>query len=192
MIIYLVGLSCVGKTTIGKMLSDKLGFSFFDIDEEIEKYYKKPIERIQDEYLTIDEFREKASQVLDYVLSTNVNSVISGTPSGLKLAYLQIYKKHARNKAIISIHVKDKPGNILNRLTFYDKDSKPIKLNLDESTREKYLREIIKDYNHFKDSYKKADIQLDINSVCLESIPNLIIEKLMELNKIRKWKYTLR
>lgn len=192
MIIYLVGLSCVGKTTIGKMLSDKLGFSFFDIDEEIEKYYKKPIERIQDEYLTIDEFREKASQVLDYVLSTNVNSVISGTPSGLKLSYLQIYKKHAKNKVIISIHVKDKPENILNRLTFYDKDSKPIKLNLDESTREKYLREIIKDYNHFKDSYKKADIQLDINCVCLESIPNLIIEKLMELNKTPKWKYTLR
>ncbi len=31
MIIYLVGISCVGKTTIGKMLADKISFSFFDL-----------------------------------------------------------------------------------------------------------------------------------------------------------------
>lgn len=184
MIIYLVGASCVGKTTIGKMLSNKLGFSFFDIDEEVEKYYQKPIERIQDECLTMNGFREKASVVLDYVLSKNDNSVISGTPAGLKFSYLKIYKKHAKNKEIISIHIKDKPENILNRLCFYDKDSKPIKINLDESEKNKYLRKIVGDYNYFKDSYKRADLQLDIDNICLENIPDLIIRKLEEMNKI--------
>ena len=42
MIIYLVGISCVGKTTIGRMLAKKKNYSFFDLDEEIEKYYQKP------------------------------------------------------------------------------------------------------------------------------------------------------
>ncbi|MFA5462851.1 MAG: shikimate kinase [Dysgonamonadaceae bacterium] len=65
MIIYIVGISCVGKTTIGKMLADKIGFTFFDLNEEIEKYYKKPIKRIQDESFVMDEFRDKASVVLD-------------------------------------------------------------------------------------------------------------------------------
>jgi len=182
MIIYLVGVSCVGKTTIGKMLSDKLGYSFFDLDKETEKYYQKPIERIQDEFITMDEFRDKASVVLDYILSKNIDSVISGTPAGLKFSYLQIYKKHAKKREIISIHIKDEPENILKRLTFYDKDSKPIKIILDESKKKRYFREITKDYNYFKDSYKRADIQLDINGLCLDDIPNVIIEKLKELN----------
>ncbi len=55
MILYLVGISCVGKTTIGKMLSEKIGFSFFDLDIEIQKYYNKPIERIQDDCLTMNQ-----------------------------------------------------------------------------------------------------------------------------------------
>ncbi len=62
MIIYLVGIGCVGKSTIGKMISEKIGFTFFDLDREIEIYYKKPIERLQ-------EYREKGSVVLDNLLS---------------------------------------------------------------------------------------------------------------------------
>lgn len=69
MILYLVGMSCVGKTTIGKMLSEKIGYSFFDLDEEIQNYYEKPIERIQDECLTMNGYRKIASVVLDKLFS---------------------------------------------------------------------------------------------------------------------------
>lgn len=181
MVIYIVGVSCVRKTTIGKMLSDKLGYSFFDLDIEVEAYYQKPIERIQDEFITMNGFRDKASVVLDYILSKNIDSVIAGTPAGLKFSYLQIYKKHAKKRKMISIHIKDKPENIVNRLTFYDKDSKPIQIIMDESKKKKYLREIIKDFNYFKDSYNRADIELDINGLNLDDIPNVIIKKLMGL-----------
>ena len=34
--VLLVGVSCVGKTTIGRMLADRLGCPFLDLDEEIE------------------------------------------------------------------------------------------------------------------------------------------------------------
>ncbi|MEN9443930.1 MAG: hypothetical protein RIS47_820 [Bacteroidota bacterium] len=87
MILYLVGISCVGKTTIGKMLAQTLGFSFFDLDVEVEKYYNMPIELIQIECITIDKYREKASVVLDYLLSQNIDSVIAGTPSGLTSSF---------------------------------------------------------------------------------------------------------
>ena len=33
MIIYLVGMNCVGKTTIGRMLAETIGFTFFDLDQ---------------------------------------------------------------------------------------------------------------------------------------------------------------
>jgi len=39
-----------------------------------------------------------ASVVFDCVLSKAENSVVSGTPPGLKCSYLQIYGKHAKNR----------------------------------------------------------------------------------------------
>jgi len=133
MIIYLVGISCVGKTTIGKLLAKKIGYTFFDLDEEIEIFYKKPIEKIQNECFTMNGYREKASVVLDFLFSKNIDSVISGTPSGLKFAFLRAYKKHKADKDLYSIHIYDSFENILKRLTFYDKDSNLMKLKLDDT-----------------------------------------------------------
>lgn len=175
MIIYLVGMSCVGKTTIGEMLADKIGYSFFDLDEEIQDYYKKPIERIQDECLTMNGYREKASLVLYKLFSKNMDSVISGTPSGLKFSNLQVYKRH-KDKELISICLNDSFENVLDRLTFFDKDSNPITERLDESMKKRYLKEIIADYNFFKDSYKRADFQINIEDMNLDNIPELIMK----------------
>ena len=182
MTIYLVGACCVGKTTIGRMLSQRLGFAFYDIDEEIEKYYQKPIERIQNECLSMNGFREKGSIVLDFIFSKNDFSVVASTPSGLMHNYLRIYKKQIKRKKIVSIHIKDEPENILNRLTFYDVDSKPIRLDLNESERKKYLKSIVSDYNYFKESYKRADIQVDISGMNVDNIPDEILKILKEKN----------
>lgn len=183
MILYLVGISCVGKTTIGKMLAEKIGFSFFDLDLEIQNFYKKPIERIQDECFTMNGYREKASVVLDDLFSKNIDSVISGTPSGLKFSYLQVYKKHKAEKNLYAIYLKDSFENVLDRLTFYDKDSNLITQTLDESEKRKYLREIKADYDFFRDSYKRADHEIDINNICMLDIPNLIINELQKTIK---------
>ena len=37
MLIYLIGLPGVGKTTLGKTLSEKLNYHFLDLDADIEK-----------------------------------------------------------------------------------------------------------------------------------------------------------
>ena len=66
--IYLVGISCVGKTTIGRLLANYLDFSFYDLDDEVQKYYQKPIEILQNESFTMNEYRQKASVVLDRLL----------------------------------------------------------------------------------------------------------------------------
>jgi shikimate kinase len=178
MIIYLTGVSCVGKTTIGRMLAKKLNYSFFDIDEEIEKYYQKPIERIQDDCIGITKFREMGSKVLDLIISKNGNAVIATTPSGLKYSYYRIYKKYKIEKKIISIHIKDKPENILKRLIFFDKDSMQIEVVMNDLEMKLYKKEIINDYNYFKESFKHADLEINIDGIKLEDIPELIIKKL--------------
>ena len=191
MILYLVGISCVGKTTIGKMLAENIDFPFFDLDIEIQNFYNKPIERIQDECFSMNEYREKASKVLDLLFSKNIDSVISGTPAGLKYTYLQVYKKHKADKELYSIQINDSCENVLDRLTFYDKDSNLIIEKMDDSKKRRYLNEIKADYNFLKDSYKRADFKIDINNMSLVDIPNLIIIELQKNYKNCQLQYTL-
>lgn len=44
--IYLVGFMASGKTTIGRLLADELGWSFVDLDEDIEAAHGSPISEI--------------------------------------------------------------------------------------------------------------------------------------------------
>jgi shikimate kinase len=178
MILYIVGIACVGKTTIGKLLAEKIGYSFFDIDLDIQNFYQKPIERIQDECFTMNQYRVKASKVLDKLLSNNNDSVISGTPSGLKCSYYQVYKKHKTDKQLYSIVIKDSFENVLDRLTFFDKDSNPIIEIMDDSKKKRYLNKIKDDYNFFKESYKRADIDIIIENIPLNKVPILIINEI--------------
>ena len=180
MILYLVGISCVGKSTVGKMLAESINFTFFDLDIEIQNYYNMPIERIQDECVSMFEYRDKASEVLDILFSKNIDAVIAGTPSGLLCSYLYVYEKHKADKDLYSIHINDSCENIVDRLIFLDKDSNPIVEILDEPKKKRYLKVLKDDYDFFKDSYKRADLKVNIHNTKLEDIPNLIIKKLQK------------
>lgn len=43
---YLVGMRATGKTTVGRLLAERLGWAFFDIDEEIEHRTQKTIHEL--------------------------------------------------------------------------------------------------------------------------------------------------
>ncbi|MGD8649454.1 MAG: shikimate kinase [Desulfobacterales bacterium] len=46
--IFLTGVACVGKTTIGKKIGELLGVRFFDLDNEIERFFDTSLERLQE------------------------------------------------------------------------------------------------------------------------------------------------
>ncbi|MFL6516899.1 MAG: shikimate kinase, partial [Bacillus sp. (in: firmicutes)] len=48
--IVFIGFMGVGKTTIGKMVANKLNRDFVDIDEQIEKEYNMPVSQIFSEF----------------------------------------------------------------------------------------------------------------------------------------------
>ena len=62
--VFLTGVSCVGRTTIGRRLSELLGVGFFDLDEEIEKFFGTSIERLQNRFITMHSFREEAGKAV--------------------------------------------------------------------------------------------------------------------------------
>jgi shikimate kinase len=61
--------------------------------------------------------------------------------------------------------LKDKPENILQRITFYDIDSRPIEKHLTKKEKLLYLKEIKKDITYFRRTYARADLTVDITGL---------------------------
>jgi shikimate kinase len=142
--IFLAGVGCVGKTTVGAKLADFLGCPFFDLDVEIERFFGISIERLQNSYLTSHSFRIAASEALKHLLSRDDSRhcVIALPPSGLMGGYWTVVNK-TRDAAIAVL--KDTPENIFKRITFYDVYSRPIQKNLTAREKRHYLGQIRRD-----------------------------------------------
>jgi shikimate kinase len=159
--IFLAGVGCVGKTTIGAKLAQLLGYRFVDLDIEIEHFFGTSIERLRNRHLTSHSFRLAASQALRHVLSRedNCNCVIALPPSGLMGGYWKVVDS---TPGAIIVVLKDTPENILNRITFYDVDSNQIQRSLMDQEKARYLRQIRDDISYFSRSYKRAHASVDI------------------------------
>ncbi len=161
--IFLAGVSCVGKTTVGIKLSALLGYPFFDLDKEIERFFSMPIEHLQEKFFTMYSFRQEASKALKYLLKRedSGDSVIALPPSGLMDNYWRVVKRENGTIVVLT----DDAANILKRITFYDKDSNPIEKHLTEKEKRLYLQEIKKDITYFNRTYKRADISVHISGL---------------------------
>jgi hypothetical protein len=95
--VYLAGVSCVGKTTIGAQLAGLLVCRFFDLDIETERFFETSIERLRNRHLTSHDFRLAASQALKCVLSRedSYDWVIALPPSGLLGGLLEGCQRNA-------------------------------------------------------------------------------------------------
>jgi shikimate kinase len=161
--IFLTGVGCVGKTTIGKKMGELQGVRFFDLDNEIEIFFETSIERLQNRFLTIHSFRNEAAKALVHLLNRpeSRDCVIALPPSGLMGVSLRAIKKANGITAVVT----DKPENILERIRFYDIDSLPIEKKLTPKEKKWYLREIKKDITYFRTSYQRANLQVDISGL---------------------------
>lgn len=93
--VFLTGVSCVGKTTIGRRVSKLLDLGSFELDEEIESFFGTSIERLQSRFITMHSFREEAAKALVHLLGRGVSRecVIAMPPSGLMGGYLRVLKQ---------------------------------------------------------------------------------------------------
>ena len=104
--IFIVGISCVGKSIIGKELANELGSKFFDFDKEVELYFNKSIPQIQSQFIGNYSYRVHISIVLKKIIKENatINYVVALPPSGLRDCFLSILKKV--DCVVIALHDK--------------------------------------------------------------------------------------
>src|SRR6266571_4360355 len=156
--VSLVGVSCVGTTTIGRMLADRRGWPFFDLDDEIERHFGTSIERLQARFLTSYSYRKECAVVLERIATANSDCVIALPPSGLRDAFLRVLRRVPG----VTVAIHDTPENIMERITFYDIDSRRIDKQLTDEERILQLKEIKADISYFKRPYERADLHVTI------------------------------
>ncbi len=159
--ICIIGMPGSGKSTIGKQLSQKLKYSFFDTDEEIEKQEKI---KIKDIFSKKGEgyFRSVETALFNELI--NKNKIVISTGGGLVIQNLDKLKKSFNIYLYCSLDILTQRA-LRNNL-------RPL-LNEDTSSQMKNL------FNERKDIYNMAaDITINSNI----NPKNTINEILKELN----------
>ncbi len=152
--LFVTGVACVGKTTIGRRAANLMGLAFFDLDHEVETFFNTSIERLQARFLTPHSYGNEAAKALLHLLARpeSRDSVIALPPSGLMGGYLRAVKRSAG----LVVTLWDQPENILEKRL--------------------YLREIKKDMTYFGKTYARAHLRIDITGLDVEAAARRVKE----------------
>jgi shikimate kinase len=148
---YLTGFMASGKSTVGPILANTLGWTFFDLDKEIAKKEGMKITEIF-KLKGEDYFRQVEHDLLK-LLSKNVNVIIA---LGGGTVALQFNFEIIKSSGLI-IYLKSSPEVAYKRLKF-KRDRPALLFEGDElPTEEEYLKRINFLLEQRKDFYEQAD-----------------------------------
>jgi shikimate kinase len=100
--------------------------------------------------------------------------VIALPPCGLMGGYLAVIKKIRGLK----VALLNTPERLLDRIVFYDADSRPMDKHLTNEERPLSLKEIKKDTTYFKKSYARADLRVSIEDMNVEQAARHLLAQL--------------
>jgi len=156
--IYLAGFMASGKSTIGPILANVLGWDYFDLDCEIEKREQKKIVDIFEENGE-DYFRTLESDILNE-LSKVDNLVISlGGGTMAKTDNLKVMKSTGK-----IIYLETSPGEVYNRLK--SKTDRPLvkDLVLSDVSKDEFIAKINELLSERQPYYSQADIKINTDT----------------------------
>lgn len=172
--IYLIGYMGAGKTTVGRMLADKLGWHFVDLDEAFYHIHGyTPAEYIHQ--FGIEDFRRKEKYVVeDLADRIPFEKVIYATGGG--------YPCWEDNMDCLrelgtSIYLRWKPEHLAKRLMLTDLTDRPV---LQGRTEKELLEFIVPQLQAREPFYQRANHILDVE-ICDEQSDERIAEELYRL-----------
>lgn len=173
--IYLIGYMGAGKTTVGRILAERLGWHFVDLDEAFAEIHgKTPAEYIREH--GIEGFRYKEKYVVEDLAELPIEKVIYATGGG--------YPCWEDNMECLrelgtSIYLKWKPEHLAKRLMLTDLSERPV---LQGCTEDELLQFIVPQLQAREPFYMKADIVVEapVKDIAEEDDSN-IAEKLFSL-----------
>lgn len=172
--ILLFGVSCVGKTTTGKLLAERLSWSFYDLDSEVKTRKGTTIE----DFVKSAPLRERdriRGEIIREILALDENLVLAVTP----ISYPEHFSDALGADGIILIELWDTPYHIFQRLVFSDEDDN---VYSDEKYKNAhkthYMRVIRKDLDYYGKIYSSLGAErFNINNAPPEKVVDSIITR---------------
>ncbi len=174
--IYLVGYMGAGKTTAGRLLAQKLGWHFVDLDDAFEQIHGLSTADYIRTY-GLEEFRKREKYVLeDLADQVPFEKVIYATGGG--------YPCWEDNMECLrelgtSIYIRWKPEHLAKRLSLTDLSERPV---LQGRTEEELLSFIAPQLEAREPFYTQANHILDVD-ICDEHSDERIAEELYQFLK---------
>ena len=173
--IYLIGYMGAGKTTVGRILSERLGWHFVDLDEAFAEIHgHTPAEYIRQH--GIEEFRRKEKYVVEDLAELPIETVIYATGGGYPC-----WEDNMECLAELgtSIYLKWTPEHLAQRLMLTDLSQRPI---LQGRSEEELLQFIMPQLEAREPFYMKADhiVEAPVKEIAEEDDKN-IAEQLWKL-----------
>lgn len=160
--LYLVGFMASGKTTIGKVLADHLGWPLYDVDSDIERQEGMSIGQL------FEERGEAAFRDLETrMIAKRVRTVQAGMPGVIVLgggAFVQPRNFELLEKNGVTVWL-DCPLEIVRR-RLGDDTTRPLARNPELLARL---------YEDRRPLYSRADFRIDINEDDIDAVVNRIL-----------------
>lgn len=177
-LVYLTGFMGAGKSTIGSILANTLGWEFYDLDRLIEAEHQKKISAIfKDE--GEKKFREIEFDSLRKISTKKFTVVSLGGGTIANEINLQILK----NTGTI-VYLKSSLNSIYKRLRF--KRDRPV-LKLDESgdpiMKDIFVDSVTKIFESRKPYYEQADIIIDTENTNVGASVDKLVRYIERLNR---------
>jgi shikimate kinase len=171
-----------GKTTIGRILADQLGWHFVDLDEAFAEIHGlTPAEYIRK--FGIEDFRKKEKYVVEDLAELPIDKVIYATGGGYPCweDNMECLKELGT-----SIYIKWEPHHLAQRLMLTDLSQRPV---LQGHTEEELLQFITPQLEAREPYYLKADyiIQAPIKEIAAEDdqyIAEMLYKMITKQNRL--------
>ncbi len=151
MIIMIFGVSSVGKTSVGKKLAEIINFDFFDLDDEVKRFYKTTLEAFVNEGFRSGRDEKRGVVLANIIENASKNKVIAVSP----IYYSRNFTKFLKRRDVLAIELQDEPANIFERLVFSDKNDNIYKDDEYKNAHKKYyIKDIKSDQTYYKQAFK--------------------------------------
>lgn len=168
--IYLIGYMGAGKTTAGKLLAQKLGWHFVDLDDAFKEIHGLSTADYIRQY-GLEDFRKKEKYVAEDLAELPIEKVIYATGGGYPCWEDNMECLHELGT---SIYIKWSAEHLAKRLSLTDLSERPV---LQGRTEEELLSFIAPQLEAREPFYSKADYTL-IAEKCDKEADEYIAEQL--------------
>lgn len=160
--IYLIGYMAAGKTTVGKMVADQLGWRFADLDQAFEVIHNyTPAEYIRT--FGLEAFRKKEKDVVEDLAELDLEKVIYATGGGYPCWEDNMECLHELGT---SVYLRWRAEDLAERLMLTDLSERPV---LQGKNKEELLACIRPQLEAREPFYQQADYIIQAPALSVEA-----------------------